>query len=259
MCIAGLRMVRRIRDDGWDYFVVNHGSRRVDRFLPLARPFVSAQLLDPADAARHGLAETRGNGVRLALDPGESVVIRSYGKPVAGRAYPYRVPAGGPVAVSGEWNVEFLEGGPALPAPYRTRELSSWTERGDPLFKSFSGTARYAIDFETEVPDGPLLLDLGEVGETCRATLNGSPLGLSFFPPHRFDASGKLREKDNHLVIDVTNLAANRIADLDRRKVDWKRFHEINFVNIDYKPFDASGWTPLPSGLMGPVRLVPVR
>ena len=58
------------------------------------------------------------------------------------------------------------------------------------------------------------------------------------------------------LAIEVTNLPANRIADLDRRKVPWKRFHEINFVSIDYKPFDASNWPPLESGLIGPVRLL---
>ncbi len=56
--------------------------------------------------------------------------------------------------------------------------------------------------------------------------------------------------------MEVTNLAANRIADLDRRKVPWKQFHEINFVNIDYKLFDASGWPALDSGLLGPVRLL---
>jgi len=59
-------------------------------------------------------------------------------------------------------------------------------------------------------------------------------------------------------VREVTNLAANRIRDLDRRGVPWKNFHEINFVNIDYKPFDASEWLLAPSGLLGPVRLVPL-
>jgi hypothetical protein len=48
---------------------------------------------------------------------------------------------------------------------------------------------------------------------------------------------------------------ANRLADLDRRKVAWRKFF---FVNIEYKPFDASGWTPLPSGLLGPVSLAPL-
>jgi hypothetical protein len=35
-------------------------------------------------------------------------------------------------------------------------------------------------------------------------------------------------------------------------------FEDINFVGIDYKPFDASGWPLTPSGLLGPVRLEPL-
>ena len=34
---------------------------------------------------------------------------------------------------------------------------------------------------------------------------------------------------------------------------------EINFVNINYKPFDAAGWPLAPSGLLGPVTLTPLR
>jgi hypothetical protein len=63
----------------------------------------------------------------------------------------------------------------------------------------------------------------------------------------------------NVLEIEVTNVAANRIADLDRRHVSWKAFHEINFVNKNYKPFDASNWPVRDSGLLGPVKLVPKK
>jgi hypothetical protein len=49
---------------------------------------------------------------------------------------------------------------------------------------------------------------------------------------------------------------ANRLADLDRRGADWQKFF---FVNIQYKPFSAKNWEPLPSGLCGPVRLVPLE
>jgi hypothetical protein len=77
--------------------------------------------------------------------------------------------------------------------------------------------------------------------------------------PFSLPVGSLLREGTNELVVHVTNLAANRIADMDRRGVAWKRFHEINFVNIRYRPFDASSWPPMPSGLLGPVRLIPAR
>jgi hypothetical protein len=42
---------------------------------------------------------------------------------------------------------------------------------------------------------------------------------------------------------------------LDIRGINWKKFYDINLVNIDYQPFDASGWEIMDAGLMGPVTL----
>ena len=77
--------------------------------------------------------------------------------------------------------------------------------------------------------------------------------------PFRLRAGAHLKPGRNVLELDVTNLAANRIRDLDLRKVDWKIMREINFVNIGYKPFDASAWPLTPSGLLGPVTLTPLK
>lgn len=265
MTEQGLRLVRRVRDDGHDYFVVNRGSTRIDRYVELARAFKSVMLMDPSLPDRWGAAESRSmNGrpqVRLVLEPGESVVVRTWKeqRDIETR-YPYRDEAGLPTELTGSWKVEFIEGGPVLPEEYECERLESWTKQNDPALKSFSGTARFTHRFEH--PEGEsrrFLLDLGRVECMCRVTLNGEPLGSSFFPPHIRDLGELLRPGENVLEVEVTNLAANRIADLDRKGVDWKNFHEINFVNIDYKLFDASGWAPLPSGLLGPVRLVPLR
>src|SRR5205807_10131069 len=102
-------------------------------------------------------------------------------------------------------------------------------------------------------------LDLGRVCESGRVSLNGRPVGTLWSRPFQVPVAGFLRPGRNTLEVEVTNLAANRIADLDRRGVNWKSFHEINFVNRDYKPFDASNWPPRDSGLLGPVRLIPVK
>jgi hypothetical protein len=51
--------------------------------------------------------------------------------------------------------------------------------------------------------------------------------------------------------LDVANVSANRVRKLDRDKVNWKNFYEINFVDIRYQPFDASTWQVTPSGLEG--------
>jgi len=88
--------------------------------------------------------------------------------------------------------------------------------------------------------------------------LNGQELGTLIGRPFQV-ATGRLQPRGNRLVIEVTNVAANRIRDLDRRGVPWKIFHDINFVNINYEPFDASGWPVRESGLLGPLRLLPLR
>ena len=58
--------------------------------------------------------------------------------------------------------------------------------------------------------------------------------------------------------MEVTSVAANRIRDLDRRGVPWKIFRDINIVDINYSPFNASNWPLTDCGLLGPVTLTAV-
>jgi hypothetical protein len=37
------------------------------------------------------------------------------------------------------------------------------------------------------------------------------------------------------------------------------RYHDIDFVDIRYRPFDPRGWAPVTSGIKGPVLLRHVR
>jgi len=101
------------------------------------------------------------------------------------------------------------------------------------------------------------VLTLGRVAESARVKLNGRELGVLFASPFAIE-TGPLRPKGNTLEVEVTNVSANRIRDLDRRGVEWKIFRDINFVGIDYKPFTASQWPVRESGLIGPVALQPV-
>ena len=56
--------------------------------------------------------------------------------------------------------------------------------------------------------------------------------------------------------IKVTNLPANRIADLDRQGVKWRKFNEINIVDINYKKTGYAEWQPVASGLNSTVKLI---
>lgn len=267
MADAGLRFVRRSRPDGDDYFVVNRGDRAVDGWVALATPARRAVLLDPRFDSAVGAAALRparsAVEVYLQLRPGESRVLRTYGDPEAlgpdARPWPYVRRGETAVPIDGTWKVEFVAGGPSLPAPFTTPTLGSWTALGDVESRRFAGTARYTIAFERPAAKADdWLLDLGRVGESARVKLNGQEVATLWCPPLEVSVGRFLRPGRNVLEVEVTNLAANRIADLDRRHVNWKSFHEINFVNIDYKPFDASNWPLRASGLLGPVRLVPL-
>jgi hypothetical protein len=80
--------------------------------------------------------------------------------------------------------------------------------------------------------------------------------GIQVSPLQYKPVSGALREKGNELIVEVANLMANRIAYMDRQKMPWQKFF---FVNIRYQPFSAADWEPLPSGLLGPVKLTPFK
>jgi hypothetical protein len=271
--------------DGRYYFLANRGDLTIDSWIPLATPAKSVCLLEPMTGNINALIARPGAGghteVLLSLPPGGSVILRTFNS----RKLPLAVtsplgPAGESVALSGVWQVSFLNGGPVLPAPYETGRLGSWTESSDTNAQSFAGTACYRLRFDApaEPQFGVLpvdgvgrkpskggtlnrnpnyVLNLGRVFQSARVRLNGENLGTLFTSPFSVPVR-KLRPKDNLLEVEVTNTSANRIRDLDRRGANWRNFHDINFVNLDYKPFNAAEWPLADSGLLGPVTLTPV-
>ena len=259
--LAGVQFIRRRQEGGHQYFISHAGATTLDGWIPLAVSAAAVAIMDPM-SERTGIAQRRTGTdgqaeVYLQLEPGASLILRAFDRSVSGAPWPYLRPLGAPVELRGNWSVTFPAGGPVLPASFRTDTLVSWTERGDEEARRFAGTARYSIRFDAPGEASSYLLDLGRVAESARVRLNGQELGILFARPFRVE-TGPLRRTGNELEIEVTNLSANRIRDLDVRRVPWKVFADINFVGIDYKPFDASGWPLKPSGLSGPVRLEPL-
>jgi hypothetical protein len=259
---AGLAHIRRGRPDGHDYFFANLGGKAFDGWLRLGITDSSAMLLDPL-SGRAGVAAIRrvrgGIEVYLQLASGESTLLRTYHRSPPGTVQPWRYfKATEGVEIIGDWEVQFVRGGPVLPATTRMKRPSSWTALEDPEASRFAGTARYRVRFDA--PAGGAdewQLDLGEVRESASVRLNGRALGTAWSLPFRLRL-GSLEERGNVLEIDVTNLPANRIRDLDARKVPWKIMRDINIASVKYRPFDAAGWEVEPAGLIGPVRLVPL-
>jgi hypothetical protein len=266
MADSGVWFVRRRDGAGRRYFVVNRGIAAARAWQPLGTRASSVVRLDPREADRVGALPLRrtANGateVLLDLEPGESAVLQTLEEgAAAGPAWPRLGPAGPAIPLVGPWSVRFVEGGPVLPPGFETDALGSWTARGDEDARRFAGTARYAVTFERpSAPAAQWRLDLGAVAETARVSINGRPLGTLWSPPFSVLVGGALRTGPNTLELEVTNLAANRVRDLDRRGVRWKRFRDANVLGLDYKPLDASAWPLRDSGLLGPVTLQPLQ
>jgi hypothetical protein len=267
MTDVGLRFVRRTHEKGWHYFIVNWSEKPVDGWVSLGAAAKSAAILDPMQESRRGMAALRQSAdgaaqVYLQLRPHESCILRTFSdSPASGMAWSYVEPIGDPIAFTGTWNVQFIDGGPQLPQAYQTNALSSWTLRNDAECKRFAGTARYRIEFDRpQSPAKDWLLDLGQVHESARVRINGHEAATLISPPFALNVGEYLQPGKNVLEVDVTNLAANRIADMDRRKVSWKYFYDANVAPLAGRGvLDASNWPLRDSGLLGPVTLQPMQ
>jgi len=261
---SGLRFIRRNINGDKYYYLVNHTARAVDGFIPLNVNSASVMIMDP-QTGNFGLAETSNEGnkteVRLQIEPGYSIILRTSKDSISSdRKWKYIESVGETINVRGKWKLSFISGGPFIPKPQSLDSLSSWTLLGDENNCYFSGTGVYSINFNlAEKNAADYILDLGDVRESARLWVNGKDVGILWHVPFKINIGKYLREGNNTLKIEVSNLMANRIIYMDKSKIEWRKFNEINFVNLFYEPFNASDWKPMDSGLIGPVTITPVN
>ena len=160
-----------------------------------------------------------------------------------------------------EWVLHFKEGGPYLPSDKRMTTLQPWTMfTDDSTTQSFSGTGVYSTTFNLSSKNATgYLLQLDKVYESAKVFINDKEVGILWSIPFEAEVSKYLKEGSNTIRIEAANLMANHVRNMDINKQEWRKFHEINFVNINYKPFDASVWKIQPSGLGGIVKIVPLE
>ncbi len=183
-----------------------------------------------------------------------------------------------PLAVEGPWAVQFDAkwGGPATPVTFE--HLEDWSKRPEEGIKYFSGTAVYEKEFE--VPEGymgtgrRLWLDLGRVEVIAEVEVNGKNLGILWKPPFAADMTDAIKPGKNTVKIRVTNLWPNRLIGDEHLPADceygpegnlkaWPDWLTKNTPRISGRRTFTTWrhWKAedplLPSGLLGPVRLVP--
>jgi hypothetical protein len=256
---CGLQFLRRVSGADTYYYLVNHTANTISERITLNKAGKSVIMMDP-QTGKFGLADfhqqVNGTSVKIVLKSGEACILKVSQSSEDMPKWVYTDNLVDSFAINTKWDLDFGDGGPEKPKDYDKIDLKPWTALNDAKADAFSGLATYTTTFNFKPKSNETyVLDLGKVAESAHVWLNGQDLGLVWSFPFELRLGNALKSGKNELKIEVANLMANRIRYMDKSNIQWRNYHEINFVNINYKPFDASNWTVMPSGLEGPVKI----
>jgi len=274
--------------EGWDvYFVSNKRDSAVGADVSFRVESGAPELWDAVTGRRRALPEYSVKDgmtvVPMVLQPYESyfVVFRERKiRPAGGRNFPEERVV---TTLEGPWAVSFdtVWGGPAR---VKFDSLYDWTKSGVDGIRYYSGIAHYRKTFQARdlekggaeqpakvgvrPPARRLYLDLGVVKDMARVRLNGVDLGVVWTAPWRVDITDHLRKGDNELDIEVVNRWPNRLIGDERRPDDgikdgkWPEWltkglprTSGRYTFTTYRHYTKDS-PLLPSGLLGPVRVV---
>lgn len=280
-----LGFIRRKLPDADIYFVVNTGNQPIDTEVSFATQHRFGEQWNPDDAASTPASD---HAQRIQLAPYESrIFIFSDARPAD------ETPAGDAdfsqlADLSHDWKVTFTATGKSE----MEQTPTDWI--ADPATVHYSGEAVYARDFvlqsaparsiylevdggkplpgapnsrpENEVLGAnglpnPLVTRPGPgmhtyydppIRAAALVTINGQAAGALWHPPYRLDVTKFLKRGQNHIEIDVYNTALNAWS--AQPPHDYKPL--IAKYGDRFQMQDLDKVRPLPSGLLGPVRLV---
>jgi hypothetical protein len=250
------------------YFIANTDNKPHAFDATFRGSFDNAEWWDPftGTITKAGIGST----IHFNLAPYESrVLVDIHGRPQAPEqqaALPFS-----PIDLTHDWKVTFDKTGATATMPV----FQSWTEIE--AEKYYSGTATY--ERAVEIPDsaakaGSVFLDFGEgtpvpreqlhqagmrtwydppLRDAALVYMNGKLAGSVWHPPYRIDVAPLLHAGTNTMKIVVANTAINELA--GRAAPDYR------LLNLRYgekfTPQDMDHLQPLPSGILGPLRLMP--
>ena len=258
----GLQFIRRKQRNEEYYFIVNNTANDFDDSVVLNVTAKNISFTNPLNNQTGGVTFKKLNKTsqfRLQLKSGQSILVNCTDA-ITTVKWNYTNPSGKEINLqNNKWQLHFVKGGPYLPADKEMNTIQPWTKfTEDSTTQFFSGTGVYSTTFTIKNKAADYLLQLDKLYESARVIINGKDAGLIWSLPFEIKIGKYLREGQNTISIEVCNLMANRIRYMDRHKIIWRKYHEINFVNIDYKNFDASNWKVQPSGIDGFVKLIPL-
>jgi alpha-L-rhamnosidase len=253
----GLDFLRKRYEDGLLYFISNHHQVFEEGDLSFDNKLKYSYLYDPKTNEWLEIEWKKGGifkKIRLELKSGESLFL-FFSNIKKVNIKPYSIKNYKNIEdLSRNWNLVFTEGNPEIPEPQSFSSLKSWA-LADSIAGFFNGYGEYKKTFT--LPEGavgkPGQIKLGDVRETAEVWINDTKVGTAWCLPYNLEIPAGLLKTQNEIKIKVRNLSANEIKYMDSRQVNWKKFYDINMVDIQYKPFNASSWKPVDSGLLGPI------
>lgn len=262
----GLKLIRRSNDKGHHYFIANLTPNDIQAYTTLAVPMATAMWFDPMTGNRQR-AEICGDSILINLRSGESIILQTFNhKDEALSKELASLPVRGEwkktspiVKTLNNWKLSFTEATPAISKTYNLDTTKAW-ENLDDSTRTLMGTGVYECTINLSAAElkkgNSWTIDLGDVRESARVYVNDSLIGCAWAVPYRLSFANILHKGNNKIRIEVTNLPANRISELDRQGYKWRKFDEINVVDINYKKTSYADWTPVASGLNSEVKLI---
>ena len=241
MAAKGLSFIRKKTPKGVAYFVTNLNSRFTEGSISLKKLSGNVEIWDPlTDSKSYG---KKGSDVWLSLAPGQSVIIQ----PVA-KIPSLIVPAALKVRTEIEpTNLRVQIDSKTIALPDFTYYTS--------LDTSLAATPSASYTFDLTLPADQIanakVLHLSELRDMAKVRINGKDIGMIWSLPFQLTIPDGILQEQNQVEIEVISNSANRIRKMDQQGVVWKNFYEINFVDIRYKPFDASKWAIEDGGMKG--------
>ncbi len=255
----GVQFLRKKTNDQTIYFLANQNMIFHAGTLTFNILAKNVYIFDPITGKRERLNFTISNNktnINLYLPSGKSAFVFFTNhdenlKPLEKKIFTKNK------EINGNWQLSFKEGEPFLPKAQSLAKLESWTNTNDTAAHYFSGIGEYSIQFdlEKEAVNKSAILALGDVRESAKVYLNSIEIGTAWSLPFELEIPKNILKEKNELKIEVRNVSVNRVIYLDKQKIEWKKFYDINMVDIQYKPFNASKWKPVDSGLLGPIIL----
>lgn len=262
MRLEGLRAIRRSNDNGHHYFIVNLTGNDITKRMPLTVKHSKATWYNPMNGEITP-ADMTNEGVMINLRSGESRILATNENEepaTADSSLPKVTTATKEteIALNGNWELSFVESTPKVSKTFDLEKLQTWETLNDDSAKVTMGTGVYTTTFKLNKKQAKLQweIDLGDVRESARVYINNQYIGCAWAVPFILDCRNTLKVGKNEIRIEVTNLPANRIADMDRKGIEWRKFKEINVVDLNYKKTKYDNWSPVPSGLNSEVKLI---